>query len=70
LFKIDCAKGGCFQILKKKNIIFQVKQNTFIQKSIEVEFVEVEAICDECRKEFTPHKWSASVQVYHFYREF
>ena len=40
-----------------------MKQNTFVQKSVEVEFLEVEDICDECRKEFTPHKWSASVQV-------
>jgi len=38
-------------------------QQEVIQKSVEVEFNEVEKICNDCRKEFTPHTWTAVLQV-------
>jgi len=34
-----------------------------IDQTVIVEFVETYLQCDDCRKEFTPHTWVASVQV-------
>ena len=34
-----------------------------IEQTLRAEFIEEDTICDECKKEFTPHTWSASIQV-------
>jgi len=37
--------------------------NSLLQKSFKVEFLEHYMQCEDCKKEFTPHTWGASVQV-------
>jgi len=41
----------------------EVMNNTSIQQSFVVEFVINYLQCEDCKKEFTPHKWRAQVQL-------
>ena len=37
--------------------------NTSLQQTFIIDFYEHYMQCDDCKKEFTPHTWGASVQV-------
>ncbi len=37
--------------------------NASVQQSFMVEYEEHYTQCDDCKKEFTPHTWTASVQL-------
>lgn len=51
---------------KKKKIKITVQKeynNTLLQTSLIIEFTEEWTQCEECKKTFTPHIWTASCQV-------
>ena len=51
---------------KRKKIKITVQKefnNSLLQSSLIVEFVEEWTQCDDCKKTFTPHLWNASCQV-------
>lgn len=40
-----------------------ISSSVILEQTIDVEFYEVYTQCDDCKKDFTPHKWKACVQV-------
>lgn len=51
---------------KRKKIKITVQKefnNSLLQSSLIIEFVEEWTQCDDCKKTFTPHLWNASTQV-------
>lgn len=53
------SKRMCIKVLISKEVVMNMK----LEKHIKITFVEKTQQCDACRKSFTPHTWSAVVQV-------
>lgn len=51
------------RIKVKLTVQKEVQMNVMVQDSSIVEFREHYQQCDDCKKEYTPHNWVASVQV-------
>lgn len=51
------------RIKVKIEYVRNVNENTRVQQSEIVEFVEKYSQCPDCKKNFTPHDWNTLIQV-------